>query len=233
MGSFYAGISAAALGSMPSSLAFYSVWTALKDGVKMNVFGASALAEVVACVVRVPCEVVKQRMQCGMHRDLASAMRSVWRSRDTFVGFWPCIARDVPFALLQYPLFCFLRTINWPSDHQLPASLCGMLSGAVAGAATAPLDFIKTAAMTHRNSLFISNTALFRQVPKSGQSTRTLLASVRNLRETHGLGIFFAGIVPRIVWLGVGGAVYLGAFDAAFHLFLNSSLFCKSQDCSV
>ena len=50
--------------------------------------------------------------------------------------------------------------------------------------------------------------------PTPGASTRigpTLLHLVRH----EGVGALLAGVVPRTLWIGLGGAVFLGTFDAA------------------
>ncbi|RZH96919.1 hypothetical protein EIG99_15380 [Staphylococcus condimenti] len=40
-----------------------------------------------------------------------------------------------------------------------------------------------------------------------------MLATLRSIVQQGGTGALFAGVVPRTLWIGLGGAVFLGTFD--------------------
>ena len=76
----YAGVTAAAGGSMPGAGLFFCTYETVKPLIMgssllggspaVSQMVAASLAETVACLVRVPTEVVKQRMQVGVSHDV-------------------------------------------------------------------------------------------------------------------------------------------------------------------
>lgn len=172
---------------------------------------AASLGEVAACAVRVPTEVVKQRAQASQHPSSLSALTHILNQRRThgFAHVWRelyrgwsiTIIREVPFTVIQFPLWEGLK--RWRQNQTgrsqvsgLEGGLLGSAAGAVAAAFTTPLDVLKTRMM----------------LAKEKQPMVTMLRSI--LRES-GPGAFFAGIGPRIGWISVGGAVFLGSYQWA------------------
>ena len=115
----YKGLSAAALGSAPGAAIFFSTYEMSKQAVEKPAaargihasvvhMGCASLGEVMACLVRVPTEVVKQRMQAGMHSSMASVVNDVLRNQGVFglyQGYGITIMREIPFSLvLNYSL---------------------------------------------------------------------------------------------------------------------------------
>ena len=160
----YSGLSAAAVGSAPGAALFFSTYETVNHYVLENhkntpmpvshMFAASC-GEVMACLVRVPTEVLKQRMQAGMYNSFRSALTSVL-STDGFMGLYRgygiTIFREVPFSLLQFPIYEKLKSRIRVSrkDEDVPAlhaAACGSFSGAISAAATTPMDVIKTRVM--------------------------------------------------------------------------------------
>jgi len=69
---------------------------------------SAALGEIFACLVRVPTEVIKQRLQVGMHDSIVTATRAVVREEGIlgmYQGLYATIFREIPFALIQFPLY--------------------------------------------------------------------------------------------------------------------------------
>lgn len=67
--------------------------------------GACAQA---ACLVRVPTEIVKQRMQTGMYQSIGEAVTSIRGAEGLFGfyrGYFSMIAREIPFSFIQFPLW--------------------------------------------------------------------------------------------------------------------------------
>ncbi|KAK3943588.1 mitochondrial carrier domain-containing protein [Diplogelasinospora grovesii] len=193
--------------------------TAIGPGTHML---AASLGEVAACAVRVPTEVVKQRAQAGqfggssllslkaiLSQYSTVGLAGVWR--ELYRGWGITVLREVPFTVLQFPMWEALKA--WgrdrrarvghgllgdsPSGSEVSAAesaLYGSLSGGVAAAVTTPLDVLKTRVMlsTQRESIFTVAGDIFKH---------------------GGLRPFFSGIGPRVMWISIGGAIFLGSYQ--------------------
>jgi len=76
----------------------------------------------------------------------------------------------------------------------------GSMAGAVAAAITTPLDVVKTRLMTQ------TNTAAADRYAGVGDALRRVYAS-------EGPAALFSGIGPRMLWIGVGGAIFIGSYE--------------------
>ena len=107
--------------------------------------------------------------------------------------------REVPFTVVQFPLWEGLkewrrRTTGREGISGWESGVAGSVSGAVAAGVTTPLDVLKTRLMLAREKVHVG--VLLRQI----------------LRE-NGLGAFFTGIGPRVMWIGAGGWIFLGTYQ--------------------
>uniref|UniRef100_A0A8V0ZGS1 Mitochondrial S-adenosylmethionine carrier protein n=1 Tax=Gallus gallus TaxID=9031 RepID=A0A8V0ZGS1_CHICK len=73
---------------------------------------AASLGEVVACLIRVPSEVVKQRAQvspsAGTFRILSHTLYHEG-IQGLYRGYKSTVLREIPFSLVQFPLWEFLK----------------------------------------------------------------------------------------------------------------------------
>ncbi|KOS18461.1 putative mitochondrial carrier [Escovopsis weberi] len=187
---------------------------------------ASSLGEVAACAVRVPTEVVKQRAQAGHHGgSSARALRAIlarsathgpaaaWR--ELYRGWGITVFREVPFTVIQFPLWEAMkawgrrrrrrrqRQDNTPAaaGPDVPAAesaLYGSLAGGVAAALTTPLDVLKTRVMLSRERVAVPDV-------------------LRGILRDEGVRPLFAGIAPRVMWISIGGAIFLGSYQWAIN----------------
>lgn len=174
---------------------------------------AASMGEVAACAVRVPTEVVKQRAQASQHPSSLSALQHILKQRHThglvhvwrelYRGWSITIIREVPFTVIQFPLWEALKRWRLNSTGRaneqvsgLEGGLLGSVAGAVAAGITTPLDVLKTRMM----------------LAKERQPMFTMLGNI--LRDS-GPRAFFAGIGPRVGWISVGGAIFLGSYQWA------------------
>ena len=252
----YRGIFAAAAGSAPGAALFFGTYETMKPMISemrgrissssknddsssrasTHMMSAS-IGEAAACLVRVPTEVIKSRMQTnaiGSH-TLSSTLRSVLSESTTttgassfisvvvggvgglYRGYGITLMREVPFAMIQFPLYEYLKH-EWGkyagkdvSPYQSAA--CGSISGGIAAAFTTPLDVIKTRVMLGSD---------VRGVRYNG------IADVIRRLQIEGNGgytVFFRGIQPRVLWISVGGFVFFGAYESyrSFLLSFSSS----------
>jgi solute carrier family 25 S-adenosylmethionine transporter 26 len=114
----YNGVVATSLGSFPGAALFFAAYEAGKP-VLRKLYGGSehwtqhslsaSIGEVAACLVRVPTQVVTQRMQVGQYGSFTEAVRMIAASEGghaTFYsGFWTTVAREIPFSFIQFPIY--------------------------------------------------------------------------------------------------------------------------------
>ncbi|KAI5120137.1 hypothetical protein M0805_001905 [Coniferiporia weirii] len=215
----YKGVGSVVIGSAPGAAVFFSTYDTLKrisplreNHASLNHMVSASVAEVAACLIRVPTEVVKSRAQTSGHgsssRPSLTAARTVL-AHDGLAGFYrgfgSTIMREIPFTSLQFPLYEFLKLrLARALDRRMlgahEAALCGSVAGGVAAALTTPLDVLKTRTMLDRRKL-------------SDGRVLSIAARFRGIYANEGLKALFAGVVPRTLWISAGGAVFLGAYE--------------------
>ena len=184
---------------------------------------AASMGEVAACAVRVPTEVVKQRAQAGQHPSSRAALmsilnqrrshglRHVWR--ELYRGWSITIMREVPFTVIQFPLWEGMK--RWSLQRQrttasslvggelktgaAESALYGSISGAIAAGLTTPLDVLKTRLML-------------------AKERESVVGITSRVWRDEGAQAFFSGIGPRTMWISIGGAVFLGSYQWASNL---------------
>ncbi|XP_058144130.1 mitochondrial S-adenosylmethionine carrier protein isoform X4 [Dasypus novemcinctus] len=116
----------------------------------------------------------------------------------------------IPFSLVQFPLWESLKALwSWRQDHVVDSwqsAVCGAFAGGVAAAVTTPLDVAKTRIM----------------LAKAGSSTASgnVLSALHGVWRTQGPAGLFAGVIPRMAAISLGGFIFLGAYDKARSLML-------------
>ncbi|RKP02298.1 hypothetical protein CXG81DRAFT_5942, partial [Caulochytrium protostelioides] len=243
----YRGLGGAVAGSIPSAGAYFVAYDAAKawfhgraetpprDDAALpiaQIMLAASVGEFIACTIRVPFEVVKQRLQTSVPaaaaptaaaaaaiaaiasplppplattRSVIQAIRRAEGYRGFYRGWGITLIREIPFTCLQFPLYEVFRGMvvrhnaavrpradadDTPSITPLQAAGCGALSGALAGWVTTPLDVLKTRAA-----------ARGRATPARGAAGWTTAR------------LLFAGAAPRVVWIALGGALFLGVYE--------------------
>jgi solute carrier family 25 S-adenosylmethionine transporter 26 len=186
---FYRGLSSAMMGSLPTASLFFVTYDTLSPS--MGHLMSACVAETIACWVRVPIDTIKQRMQVGS-LSLSQQIVSIYSQfgiQGFYRGYWTTVMRDVPFAAIQFPLYEYLKH-TW-GDHSW---WCGMVAGGTSAALTTPIDVLKT------------NVTL-----RPKESWTTILSLIHKERA------YFRGIQPRVLWISMGGAIFLGTHDAVKH----------------
>ncbi|PNJ15903.1 LOW QUALITY PROTEIN: SLC25A26 isoform 5 [Pongo abelii] len=115
---------------------------------------AASAGEVVACLIRVPSEVVKQRAQVSASTRTFQIFSNILYEegiQGLYQGYKSTVLREIPFSLVQFPLWESLKALwSWRQDHVVDSwqsAVCGAFAGGFAAAVTTPLDVAKTRIM--------------------------------------------------------------------------------------
>lgn len=218
----YAGVPSAAIGSFPNAAAFFItyeyvkwLWHTDSSSYLMPVkhMLAASAGEVVACLIRVPSEVVKQRAQVSASSRTFHIFSNILYTegiQGLYRGYKSTVLREIPFSLVQFPLWESLKALwSWRQDHVVDcwqSAVCGAFAGGFAAAVTTPLDVAKTRIM----------------LAKAGSSTASgnVLSALHGVWRTQGLSGLFAGVFPRMAAISLGGFIFLGAYEQTRSLLL-------------
>ncbi|AQK74563.1 S-adenosylmethionine carrier 1 chloroplastic/mitochondrial [Zea mays] len=165
---------------------------------------AGAIGGIAASLVRVPTEVVKQRMQTGQFKSAPDAVRLIVAKegfKGLYAGYGSFLLRDLPFDAIQFCIYEQLRIgyklvakreLNDPEN-----ALIGAFAGAITGAITTPLDVMKTRLM----------------VQGQGNQYTGIVSCAQTILREEGPKAFLKGIEPRVLWIGIGGSIFFGMLE--------------------
>ncbi|KAJ6737095.1 S-ADENOSYLMETHIONINE MITOCHONDRIAL CARRIER PROTEIN [Salix viminalis] len=211
----YSGLAGNLAGVLPASALFVGVYEPTKQKLlKMFPENLSAVAHltagavggIAASFIRVPTEVVKQRMQTGQFTSAPDAVRLIV-SKEGFKGFYAgygsFLLRDLPFDAIQFCIYEQLRIgyrvaaqreLNDPEN-----AVIGAFAGALTGAITTPLDVIKTRLMVQGSA--------------SANQYKGIIDCVSTVVREEGPTALLKGIGPRVLWIGIGGSIFFGVLE--------------------
>uniref|UniRef100_A0AAX7VX14 Mitochondrial S-adenosylmethionine carrier protein n=1 Tax=Astatotilapia calliptera TaxID=8154 RepID=A0AAX7VX14_ASTCA len=211
----YAGVPSAAVGSFPNAAAFFVTYEytkallgtggvfALPHVAPVTHMLAASLGEVVACLIRVPTEVVKQRAQASLSSSTYNILLATLREegvRGLYRGYGSTVLREIPFSLVQFPLWEYLKhRVKASYVFTLLSAFVCLSVGAVAALVTTPLDVAKTRIM----------------LAKAGSTTASgnIPLVLYDVWRSRGIAGLFAGSIPRMTFISVGGFIFLGAYE--------------------
>jgi len=211
----YNGLSAAAAGSAPGGALFFMSYEFFKSRGEtiigsnssyapvVHMFSA-AMGEVVSCLIRVPTENVKQKMQTGQFNTFKDTVVNISQSqglRGFYTGYITTACREIPFSFIQFPMYEAFKS-SW-SDWQggdpltpIQSACCGSIAGGIAGGLTTPLDVVKTRLMTSKTL-----------------STNGMIETMVKIYNEEGAAKLFSGVTPRVTFICLGGFVFFGAYE--------------------
>ncbi|KAG0369112.1 mitochondrial carrier domain-containing protein [Gamsiella multidivaricata] len=225
----YSGLTSAVIGSAPGASMFFVTYEGLKTTLSammpdpqyapaVHMMSASG-GEIAACFVRVPTEVIKQRMQTKQFTTTTGALKSVIQNEGVlgfYRGYFSTVAREIPFTCIQFPLYEYMKKTYALTTHRSKvdpweAAICGSIAGGIAAGLTTPLDVVKTRVMLSQRN------------PTGGQSSAYysgIISTLRRILAEEGPRALFSGIGPRVMWLSIGGSIFLGVYEKAMALAL-------------
>ncbi|PKI79327.1 hypothetical protein CRG98_000272 [Punica granatum] len=210
----YSGLTGNLAGVLPASALFVGVYEPTKQKLLRMLpenlsavahLTAGAIGGIAASLIRVPTEVVKQRMQTGQFKSAPDAVRLIL-SKEGFKGFYAgygsFLLRDLPFDAVQFCIYEQLRIgyrVAAQRDLNDPENaIIGAFAGALTGAITTPLDVIKTRLM----------------VQGSANQYRGVFDCVQTIVREEGPSALLKGIGPRVLWIGIGGSIFFGVLES-------------------
>ena len=165
---------------------------------------ASGFGTFLGTGVRIPNEVLKQRLQTGQHAHVLEAVRAVIRGggiAGLFAGTTATLAREVPFYVLGMVAYERLKAVARSATGRELTSwqtiAVGALSGAAAAVATTPADVLKTRIMTGRAPAGLG-----------------ALALAQRMIAEEGISSLYKGAAPRALWIAPLGAMNFAGAQA-------------------
>ncbi|XWS56468.1 hypothetical protein CRYUN_Cryun09bG0087900 [Craigia yunnanensis] len=166
---------------------------------------ASFCSTFLGTAVRIPCEVLKQRLQAGLFDNVGEALVGTWHQdglKGFFRGTGATLCREVPFYVAGMGLYAESKKL---AQQLLRRELepwetiaVGALSGGLAAVVTTPFDVMKTRMMT----------------APGGRPISMSLVAFSILRHEGPLGLF-KGAVPRFFWIAPLGAMNFAGYELA------------------
>lgn len=215
----YAGIAPALLGSALSSALYFGVYELAKtqlsslapdafrdrrQRVPLTALSA-ACGNVASSVLFVPKEVVKQRMQAGLHsgRFFSAAVAVVRTSGmpGLYRGYKATLLRNIPSTMIRFALYEELKIlgVRAKGGQQLKPRefvLAGALAGATSSAFTTPMDVVKTRLATG--------------VIEPGAG---IAGALKDIFQRDGVAGLFVGLRPRLIWAALFAAVGFSSYE--------------------
>jgi solute carrier family 25 S-adenosylmethionine transporter 26 len=228
----YSGLAGNLAGVLPASAIFVGVYEPVKKKLleilpdNYNAIAhllAGTAGGATASLVRVPTEVVKQRMQTGQFANAPDAVRCIVAkegARGLYAGYGSFLLRDLPFDAIQFCIYEQLRIgyklVAKRDLYDPENALIGAFAGAVTGAITTPLDVIKTRLMVQGTS----------------KQYKGVFDCVQKIVREEGASTLTKGIGPRVLWIGIGGSIFFGVLERTKKILLDRRHENKSSEIS-
>jgi len=160
---------------------------------------AAMIGEASQVLVRNPFELVKQNMQIGKYKTLKEAITDIYKSnglRGLYRGYFVTVIREIPFGLIQYPLYEYCKTKFRNREFNiLDTCKAGAIAGGISAFLTTPIDVVKTRIMTSGDKTF---------------DFRKFIPTLKNVYENEGINKLFSGVYIRVFYISVGGMIFFG-----------------------
>ncbi|KAG6601149.1 S-adenosylmethionine mitochondrial carrier protein, partial [Cucurbita argyrosperma subsp. sororia] len=165
---------------------------------------ASFWSTFLGTAVRIPCEVLKQRLQAGLFDNVGQAILGTWKQdglKGFFRGTGATLCREVPFYVAGMGLYAeSKKAVQKLLSRELEpweTIAVGALSGGLAAVVTTPFDVMKTRMMTAQ-----------------GRSVAMSFVFISILRHEGPIGLF-KGALPRFFWIAPLGAMNFAGYELA------------------
>jgi Ca2+-binding EF-hand superfamily protein len=165
----------------------------------------SGVGTLLGTCVRIPCEVLKQRLQTDQYSNVILAFKGITADtpRALFAGTAATLTREIPFYVTGLMIYQNLKkgavAINGGRElENYQIIMVGACAGALGSVMVNPFDVMKTRTMTG-------------SVPY-GQS---LWVSMAHVVKTEGALALMKGAIPRMAWIAPLGAMNFSGYELA------------------
>lgn len=195
----------------------------------MTHLGAGLLAEALSCVLFVPVDVIKERMQVqgaaaasssspSYYRSTAHAVRSIMRGeglRGIYKGYWATVGSFGPFSALYFAFYEAIkaRVLVSTSSEEMGfgrSLVCSAAAGAAASILTNPLDMVKLRLQVQRAS---SLSAVPGEASLDYGYTGLVQGLGKMLRQ-EGPRAMFRGALTRVAFHAPTTAITMALFES-------------------
>ncbi|XP_049900520.1 mitoferrin-2-like isoform X1 [Epinephelus moara] len=221
------GVNVLAVGAGPAHALYFACYEKIKFSLSdaihpgANSHFANGLAGCMATVLHDatmnPAEVVKQRMQMfnSPYRGVIDCVRSLWRTDGPaafYRSYTTQLTMNVPFQALHFITYEYLQELLNPHRQYNPSShvVSGALAGALAAAATTPLDVCKTLLNTQEaQAIHVIQAEAATAAGAVGAATASASGSrhitglgeaFRTVYRMGGMPAFFKGVQARVIY---------------------------------
>jgi solute carrier family 25 S-adenosylmethionine transporter 26 len=161
-----------------------------------------ALGAMAASVIRVPQEVLKQRVQADIYPNALVGFQRLMASegpRGLYKGYLATISRDVPWNALTFMFFAQAKALFKQVTGDAPDTQQNLVLGALAGMTAAiimtPVDVVKTRLMT-------------------GGASGGIVGTFQAILKDEGAATLMKGVLPRVAFLAPMAAMTLALYEA-------------------
>lgn len=194
------GMSAMVVGAGPAHALYFSCYEFVKNKLlntrthpELNLVAygtAGCVATLLHDGVMNPAEVVKQRLQMynSPYRDVVTCIKNIYKTEGAhafYRSYTTQLAMNVPFQMIHFITYEVTQVFTNPEHVYNPMAhmVSGALAGAIAAAATTPLDVCKT----------LLNT-------QSGVHAQGMIDAFRKVYRYGGVRGYFRGLNARVLY---------------------------------
>jgi solute carrier family 25 S-adenosylmethionine transporter 26 len=161
-----------------------------------------AMGALAASVIRVPQEVLKQRVQADIYPNAVKGFQMLMSTegpKGLYKGYFATISRDIPWNALTFMFFAQAKTAFKKLTGDSPSTeqnlVLGALSGMTAAVIMTPVDVVKTRLMT-------------------GGASGGIVGTFQAILKDEGAATLMKGVVPRVAFLAPLAAMTLALYEA-------------------
>jgi hypothetical protein len=227
---FYRGFGVATAGAMPGVALYLTTYDKTKDYVSefhptvpasVNHLGSGFLAEAVSCVVWVPIDVTKERLQsqtsdvAGRYKNSLDAVRTCLRLeglRGLYKGYFSTLASFGPYSAFYFTFFEMAMQYQYSSVPFVQSMTAAAIGNTMSCILTNPLELVKVRMQVQRCMLDVGGTAQASQQFRYGYTS--FANGLVTLVRTEGVRGLLRGVGPRAMYAVPNAAITMAIFDS-------------------